>query len=961
MKLFKYLLILTLLLSNAYSQANKEFRATWVITWDLVNRNKSAVENQAQCRQIMDNHLKANMNAVLWQVRQNGTVYYESSFEPWGSYAGSRNPGYDLLAYAVEEAHKRGLELHAWFNVFKCPSMVPGAPAYEHPEWVCTDMNGEFMTAYRCLSPGMAEVREYLLKLVMEILRKYDIDGIHFDYIRWNEYSTDDMQSNLSPEDELEGWDGEFLAEKLARSSLLSASNRYIFDIEHPYSDGVPAGFRYSDEWRRWCVTEFVRVAHDSIQAVKPWVRLSVAALGKYRWTSWQGFGYVFQDAALWFNEGFIDQLTPMHYHWLDGSSFYKMLVGPAGDSNYDECWGHYIQPGIADGRLFSCGPGSYRLLEENVWYKHEEIVNSARRVPWVDGFQFFSYGEWFDQNYWQEAAETFFQNKAKVRGTGLIENVQPAAPSIEVAPLDTFVYDISVSLPTERMGLKSWIALYRAIEEPVDKDRDQIVSMHFGESDFSFTDYIPEGGHVFRYYATLSDRFRNESVPSNIYATDYLPEPSIAPEPVVIHYLLRTDEGYKLKWQATGENDATGFRIYGKLASTDWQMLMDEQNLDQSASEATLQVSPPDSHWTFMVKAVGKGPKAYESSSSDMYGAAQISAQKVLIVDGFDLMDDEYKELAHPLAQRLSESLSRLGVSHDCCSDDAIELLLISLAEYRAVFWILGTDNPEYQRMTYAEMSRLAHYLRLGGQLFISGSALVFNLAQKGDSSSQLFLERYLRAKYVDDGRDGNGYAANGVPGRLFDGLFLDFDEGQFGFEVMEPDVIDTTAGSLPCLRYTAGDGIAGIQFTGVIEDATEAARVVAFGFPLETVYPEARRDTAVARVLEFFALNQPTAIRQEAHAENLNFQLLQNYPNPFNAETVIRIFLRKSGQVNLEILNLLGQRVALLEERVMQPGTHAFKWRARGMPAGLYLVRMQFENLNRKFTATRKILVIY
>ena len=84
---------------------NKEFRATWVITWDQMDRFAAPVENMARVATIVENHADANMNAILWQVRQSGTAYYNSSFEPWGFYTGKQDPGYDPLALAIEESH----------------------------------------------------------------------------------------------------------------------------------------------------------------------------------------------------------------------------------------------------------------------------------------------------------------------------------------------------------------------------------------------------------------------------------------------------------------------------------------------------------------------------------------------------------------------------------------------------------------------------------------------------------------------------------------------------------------------------------------------------------------------------------------------------------------------------------------------------------------------------------------
>ena len=130
MKKLAALILAVLLLSiNLYADNNEEFRATWVITYELMDSTAGTEANMAHTRQILDNHVKANMNAVLWQCRQNGTAYYNSSYEPWGKYTGYKNPGYDPLAYAVEQAHQRGLEIHAWMNVYESRDRVSGSPA----------------------------------------------------------------------------------------------------------------------------------------------------------------------------------------------------------------------------------------------------------------------------------------------------------------------------------------------------------------------------------------------------------------------------------------------------------------------------------------------------------------------------------------------------------------------------------------------------------------------------------------------------------------------------------------------------------------------------------------------------------------------------------------------------------------------------------------------------------------
>lgn len=522
--------ILTLLLLLSFAlfpqSTNQEFRSTWVITWEYISSSGSVETNKARIRRILDDHKAANMTSVLWQVRQAGTAYYNSSFEPWGSYAGGSYPGFDPLAYAIEEAHKRGLELHAWFNVFASGSTAPGAPAQQHPEWICRDQSGNPMTSNIALSPGLPAVREYLAKVAMEVVRNYDIDGFHYDYIRWNEYSSTISRPEPKTEEEkqLALLDG-MLTDEEALSIEENQAGRYLYDELHPYSAGVPSGYSTWEEFWRGSVTTFVQMMNDSIKAVKPWVRISAAAIGKYNWSGWQGYSIVYQDAALWYNMGYIDQLTPMHYHWTTASGFTGMLNGQC-----PQCWGQFIQTGTAAGRLFSVGPGSYILEENNVWQNHPDIINATRNVPFVDGFQFFSYGSWRDRNYFTEAGNTFFKRRTKIRDTRTVKDTTPEAPALSITKIDSFNYRIKVT-PHSSSPQKMWYILYRNADANFTLDQAEIVDISFASDTFSVAQSfngLQDFNGIYHYGVTAADRFWNESLLSNLVITDSIP--SLAP-----------------------------------------------------------------------------------------------------------------------------------------------------------------------------------------------------------------------------------------------------------------------------------------------------------------------------------------------------------------------------------------------------------------------------------------------
>ena len=455
----------------------------------------------------MNNHSLANMNAVIFQVRQGGTAYYESDYEPWGYYAGYNDPGYDPLEIAIEEAHNNGLELHAWFNVFQTSSTVEGAPAKEHPEWICRDQNGIPMTSYRSLSPGLKEVRDYTLKVAMEIVNKYDIDGLHLDYIRWNEHSNT-LRSTNSVKEELQRLDG-FVSDK-ELDQINNLSGRYLYDYLHPYSAGIPNGFGSWEDWWRWSVTEFVKALHDSIQTVKPHVKLSAAVLGKYNWSGWQGYGSVFQDAALWFNEGYIDHLMPMHYHWTSNNQFMEML-----EDDCPNCWKLFISTGINSNRIYTVGPGSYVLEENDLWNNHGSIINSIRSLDWVDGFQFFSYGTWRDNNYFIEAGNTFFKNKTKIHNWSISEN-KPLAPTLTMNKIGTFENQLT-TYQKEPSGDPRWIILYKTSGNP-DPSSSEIINIQFSRNTSIFIDSLTtaDTSKSLIYFSTIANRNWNESDASN-------------------------------------------------------------------------------------------------------------------------------------------------------------------------------------------------------------------------------------------------------------------------------------------------------------------------------------------------------------------------------------------------------------------------------------------------------------
>jgi len=264
--------------------AADEGRCVWFHRWEWNDRQdiESTIANIDNC----------NCNAVLFQIRGQGDAFYIPEHEPWSDLLGGDYPGYDPLAVAIYEAHSRGLELHAYVNAMpiwsgSTPPTSPDHVYNAHPEWVMVDSSGVPMNpanGYVSISPGIPQAARHLNNVIKDIAAKYDVDGIHLDYIRYpgwdqsEEYSYDD-------------------------SSLA----RFARDYPGCTPNSCPGEW---DEFRRTLITEVVRAAHDSVTALKPWVKISAATWGIFNY----GYNYYYQDSHGWLEEGIMDFHAPMIY-----------------------------------------------------------------------------------------------------------------------------------------------------------------------------------------------------------------------------------------------------------------------------------------------------------------------------------------------------------------------------------------------------------------------------------------------------------------------------------------------------------------------------------------------------------------------------------------------------------------------------------------------------------------------
>ena len=304
-----FLILLSILLGTNCLLANlkHEFRATWLTSGMRIDWPKSnnIQQQQVSLCNIFDVMLKGNMNAVCLQVRSFSDALYKSSYEPWSEYlTGTRgqDPGYDPLQFAIDEAHKRGLELHVWINPFRVTSSgtldTTDLVWKNAGQWIIKYNNSSFKG--QIIDPGYPEAREYVHKVIMEMVNNYDIDGIIMD-------------------DYFYAYGGTY-SEDAASKALHKPTN--VIDVDQ---DGST-----DDDWRRANVDSVICKLYKELQIVKPWVRFGMGVPGNWSQKSkaasaygislpagisaMESYDYLYCNAVEWTRQGWVDYLAPQMY-----------------------------------------------------------------------------------------------------------------------------------------------------------------------------------------------------------------------------------------------------------------------------------------------------------------------------------------------------------------------------------------------------------------------------------------------------------------------------------------------------------------------------------------------------------------------------------------------------------------------------------------------------------------------
>jgi uncharacterized lipoprotein YddW (UPF0748 family) len=469
---------------NAGDNPKREFRAVWVAT--VVNidwpdyYNDSVAKQKQDLIDLMGNMKRCGMNAIIFQVRPECDALYKSSYEPWsywltGEQGKAPSPYYDPLEFAIEEAHKRSMELHAWFNPYRAErsegrfTLDEDHVVNQHPDWILD------FGSLKLLDPGLPMCRDYVTDVIMDVVHNYDIDGVHFD-------------------DYFYPYEGTTNEDALTFTEF-------------------SRGFTNIGDWRRDNVNLLVTQVFDSIKSVKSHVKFGISPFGIWKNGVPQGiigldaYNVIYCDAVAWLNRRIIDYLTPQIYWEIGGNQDYSKLM-PWWAAQTDD---RHIYPGHA----------AYKLDD---WARPSEMPNQIRLNRQTDdvlGSVYFSAQQIVANHFGfrDSLRDDLYRTPAIIPSMSWLDSIPPNPP-VDLIALDvntgTLLQWDKTSMASDGDSARNYV-IYRVQEgDSLDlADPKNILDIISSEN----LEYLDAEGSEYLSYAytiTSLDRLDNESVASN-------------------------------------------------------------------------------------------------------------------------------------------------------------------------------------------------------------------------------------------------------------------------------------------------------------------------------------------------------------------------------------------------------------------------------------------------------------
>ncbi len=403
-----FLLFSLFILSVATSaQPKYEFRAVWVATVANIDwpsqKGLTTEQQKTEAIELIEMQKKLGMNTIILQVRPTADAFYQSKLEPWSRYlcgvqGQAPNPFYDPLKFWIEECHKRGMELHAWLNPYRVAQkydepLSTSHIAFQHPEWILKYGDKLYF------DPGIPETREFVTGVVIDIVKRYDVDAIHFDDYFYPYPLAEEFPDTVSFRQNGRGFTQENIA-----------------------------------DWRRENVDIIIEMLNNSIKAIKPWVKFGISPFGVWRNKEDDPMGsdtkagstnydHLYANIIKWQKNGWIDYCLPQLY-WRIGHPLvdFTLLANWWKDHAY--------------GRAMYVGHGVYRVSPDSKipeWTEPDQLprqIEVLRNIPEISGSAFYS-SKWFKANllgFQDSLIQHYYRKPAIVPPMPWLDNTPPQA-----------------------------------------------------------------------------------------------------------------------------------------------------------------------------------------------------------------------------------------------------------------------------------------------------------------------------------------------------------------------------------------------------------------------------------------------------------------------------------------------------------------------------------------------------
>jgi uncharacterized lipoprotein YddW (UPF0748 family) len=480
-------------------EPKREFRGVWIATVTNIDWPGSSHESSStqikELTDILDSHQKTGINAVMFQIRPAADALYAKSLEPWsqwltGVQGKAPNPLYDPLEIAINEAHKRGIELHAWMNPYRATfsagsSVAPNSIINQKPEWFFT-YGGQ-----KIFNPGIPEVREYILKVVLNVVDNYDIDGIHMDDYFYP-YPIHGQKINDT-----------------------AAFRQY------------GAGFDNIADWRRNNVDVMIKMLSDSIHKHKPFLKFGVSPIGIWKNRSQDPRGSetngistyseLYADTRKWIKSGWVDYINPQVY-WPLGyrlAAFEKVI-----DWWSDNTFDRHLYIGMAPYRIIEGTSAAFRLRTQL-----PDQMKYIRKNTRVQGSVFFSSKSVTSNplGFTDSLKQNYYRYPALPPPMLWLDSISPNAPQkleVKMKPASA-VLTWETPLPAKDKEPVYGYVVYRFYQgEEIDLDDPKYILHIQYNTDTTFEDTTIEAGKTYQYVVTALDRLKNESEASAVVNT---------------------------------------------------------------------------------------------------------------------------------------------------------------------------------------------------------------------------------------------------------------------------------------------------------------------------------------------------------------------------------------------------------------------------------------------------------